>query len=221
MRLVAVRTFLSLVKSRQWRTIRYRIRNRWQGLDLGFVDVDQLGANQERVKDYDDSGGPLIEDAIRTLGISPSDRLLDFGCGKAGAILTFAKSPFAQVDGVEISERLVQIARANLRKMRLVNSVIYRCDAAEFTDLDQYTHFYMYNPFPQAVMRCVTENIAASALRRKRKLTLIYTTPCDHEMILAAGFKKVAEIIAGLRVFIYVMGEAQNASPENAKAADA
>ena len=209
MRLETLRTFFRLLKSGQFRTIWYRIQTRWYGLDFGFVDVDKFEGDTSRVKHYDDSGGPRIKNIARKLDISGSDRLLDIGCGKAGAILAFSAFPFAQVDGVEISERIVQIAKTNLRKMNVVKSVIYSCDAANFTALDQYTHFYMYNPFPAVVMRCVAANIAASALRRKRRITLIYATPADHTLVIEAGFKKVGELFSGVPIYFYTMDTQQ------------
>jgi 16S rRNA G966 N2-methylase RsmD len=205
MRLTTIATFSRLIVSGKWRVARYRIRNRWRGLDFAYADLNALNSDPSRANEYEDSGGPQLERLFSKLTVLPSDKLLDLGCGKAGAVLTFAGLPFAQIDGVEISSRLAEIAEENLRKMGIKNSLIFNCDAAEFNDLDQYTFFYMFNPFPTKVVRAVMQNIIASNQRRKRKITLIYLSPFDHDLVVASGFQKIAEFHGGTRVIIYTV----------------
>jgi hypothetical protein len=70
---------------------------------------------------------------------------------------------------------------------------VFCADAAEFRELDDYEYFYLYNPFPEAVMRQVVENIRGSLERRPRKVTLIYKNPIFAGALPAAGFVKVGE----------------------------
>ena len=120
----------------------------------------------------------------------------------------------ARVDGVDISDKLVQVARENLRRMGIRHSTIVCADADGFADFDAYTHLYMYNPFPRAVMRATLHAIAQSWRRRPRRLTLIYVTPDDHDLIVDAGFRTVREFDdPNHRTFVYVLDDPAAAPP--------
>src|SRR4051794_20589715 len=86
----------------KWSLLSYVLRNKWYGIDLNFVSVQELGLTDDKAKFYSDSGGPDLDVVIRALPVSPSDEILDVGCGKGGAALTLARHPFRRVDGIEI-----------------------------------------------------------------------------------------------------------------------
>jgi hypothetical protein len=109
-------------------------------------------------------------------------------------MITLARRPFHRVDGVELSEPLVAIARENLRKLRIVNASVFHCDAAEFTFLDPYTFLYLSNPFPRPVMAAVTRNLAASLERAPRKMTLVYYNPVDRDLFESLGFEPISAV---------------------------
>jgi SAM-dependent methyltransferase len=175
-----------------WKHLPYQLRIKMRGIDLRWTTLEESDLSAERSYRYSDSGGPDLEELLDTLKISPSDAVLDLGCGKGGALITLAKYPFAKVDGVEISPKLADIASANMTKLQISNSAIYCSDAADFTNLDSYSHFYMYNPFPQAVTQRVLQNIQSSVRRRARRGTLIYKNAVFHNLVLDAGFRKVS-----------------------------
>jgi SAM-dependent methyltransferase len=164
-----------------------------RGIDLSGVNPRDIGLSEERSFGHKNSGGPDLEKLLQTLPICRSDTVLDFGCGKGGAMLTLAKYPFARVDGIELSPQLARTARYNLRRLRISNATIYCVDAADFTDLDSYTYFYMYNPFPEVVMRSVIGNVLFSLKQQSRKAILIYKHPQMHNLITNAGFRKLTE----------------------------
>lgn len=175
-----------------WRYLPYQLSMICRGIDLSGVKERDIGLSEEC--SYRDSGGPDLDKLLQTLPVSRLDTVLDIGCGKAGAMLTLARYPFAQVDGVELSPRLAQIAQHNLRRLAISNAKIFCRDAAEFTDLDRYTYFYMYNPFIQEiVMRSVMGNIVSSLRRHSRTVTLIYKNPLFNELVVDMGFRKFAE----------------------------
>lgn len=182
-----------MIRAGEWRTLLYRLHMKWKGIDLGYVSVKDLGSTEDRSVFHNNSGGPGLDSILKTLSISTGDEMLDLGCGKAGAILTMAKYPFARVDGVEISEMLIEVARNNLSRMKVSNSALFHSDAAEFTDIDRYTFFYMYYPFPRVVTKSVLENINRSLERRKRRLIVIFNNSVDHDLVLAYGFRVEAE----------------------------
>jgi SAM-dependent methyltransferase len=176
-----------------WKYLPYQLRMKCRRVDLGWVSVRDSGLSEERSHWHSNSGGPDLDDLVRTLSISPSDTLLDIGCGKGGAMLTLVRYPFARVDGLEISPNLARIARQNLRRVGVSKANVFCGDAAEFRDLDDYNYFYLYNPFPEAVMRRMLENMRRSLERRPRKATIIYKNPIFAGAVMDAGFIKLRE----------------------------
>jgi SAM-dependent methyltransferase len=175
-----------------WKHLPYQLKMKIRGVDLRWTSLEQNGLSEERSYRYSDSGGPDLEELLDSLPISPSDSVLDLGCGKGGALITLAKYPFTKVDGVEISPELADIASANMKKLQISKSTIYCSDAADFTNLDSYSHFYMYNPFPEAVTERVLQNIRASINSRARRVILIYKNAVFHKLVLDTGFHKVS-----------------------------
>jgi SAM-dependent methyltransferase len=81
-----------------------------------MAGLDETGLDPGRANDYSNSGGPRLESILKTLqDNSPSGRIVDLGCGKGGAMISLARY-FSRVDGLELSERLIPIARENLRR---------------------------------------------------------------------------------------------------------
>jgi SAM-dependent methyltransferase len=180
----------------QWKELVSLASVKWHGLDFTKVEVSELGLDAERSRGHQKSGGPALDRVLRTLPICESDMALDIGCGKGSAILTMARYPFARVDGVEISKELVEIARENLRRMRVRNAVLFHSDAATFDGYDRYNFYYLYNPFPAVVMAETIGRIAESLKQRPRKVTLVYSNPKDRTVIESAGFRSIAEFDA-------------------------
>ncbi len=176
-----------------WRLLPYRLRMAYRGIDLSGANPAELGLSEDRSAGHRDSGGPDLDRILEQLSISKSDSVLDIGCGKGGAMLTLAKYPFARVDGLEVSPQLVRIAQDNLERMHISNAALFCCDAVEFSQLDPYNYFYMYNPFPEVVMQPVMDNIASSLRRHSRKVTLIYKNPVFHGVVVSRGFQKVSQ----------------------------
>jgi SAM-dependent methyltransferase len=185
----------SYVASGRTDEILYSLQNRLRKIDLEHVSVDELGLPADRAHFHSSSGGPDCARILRSLRIPRGSVALDLGSGKGGAALTMARFPFAEVIGVELSDALIAIARANVARARLPNVRFVQADASAFTDLDRVTHIYMYNPFPCNVMRAVMENVRDSLSRRTRELTIIYKNPLCHQTIVetAGLFEKTDE----------------------------
>jgi SAM-dependent methyltransferase len=187
-----IRNLLLMLFTGQWRMALWRLDMHRRGVELSMARLDELGLDPARARDYSNSGGPRLESILKTLNISGAVRVIDMGCGKGGAMITLARY-FRRVDGLELSERLIPIARENLRKAGAANTQVFHGDAAEFTDFDQYSHIYLSNPFPCTVMRRVLEHVLESLQRRPRKLTIIYWIPVDDALLAEMGFRKVRE----------------------------
>jgi len=189
-----IKLYLHLLYNRDWRGINYRMQYLLRRIDTKNAYLDELNLSAERSFYYSDSGGKALERVLDSLSITPRDAIVDFGCGKGGALISLAKYPFSQIAGVEISEKLVGIAQSNLRRLRIENVRLECCDAAAFTDLDGFNFFYFFSPFPSNVMQAVIKNIADSITRTPRKVTIIYLNPECHEAVVSGSpFIKVKE----------------------------
>jgi len=148
----------------------------------------------EKSHEYGNSGGIKLKKVMTSLNITEKDSILDYGSGKGGAMITFSKFPFSIISGVEISQELTEVAKKNMRNLKINNSNFFVCDAAEFKEIDTYNFFYFANPFPENVMNKVMNNIEDSMKRKKRKIHIIYGNPVFNEAIIKSGtfhlFKK-------------------------------
>ena len=163
-------------------------RLRLLGVDVGFAKVSDLELPSNRSFDHQASSSLALERALDSLDITADDAVVDIGCGKGGAMMVLHRYPFARVDGVEISASLVTTARRNIWRLGMVKSAVICCDAGRFDGYDPYSFLYLYNPFPEVVVREVLARVAASLARRPRVLTLIYMNPTAHKAVCESGF---------------------------------
>ena len=167
-----------------WSPLEYAMWARWHGLEVSYANYDL----PEHGSGPHSSGGPDLAKVIRSLHIPEDSTALDIGVGMGLAALTLSRY-FNLVIGIDHSPELIAAARRNARKMRIDHIQLHCVDARLFRDgLDQVTHVYMFNPFPEAVMGVVMQNLRRSLERAPRPLTIIYLLPACHRTILAAGF---------------------------------
>ncbi|MBB4200396.1 SAM-dependent methyltransferase [Rhodoblastus sphagnicola] len=107
---------------------------------------------------------------------------VDLGCGKGRNLILAAKMGFAKVVGVEFARELACIAKTNLETLGIDNGVILCDDAVNFRLEDNDTLIYMYNPFSEAVMQIVADNIVDFIENNPtRKIYIVYHgTVCRH-----------------------------------------
>jgi SAM-dependent methyltransferase len=192
--IVDAKNALSLLCRGEWREFVFRVRVYRGEIDLRNATTEDLGLTAERSHEYSNSGGLHLEKVLRALEITREDSIVDFGSGKGGALITFAKYPFAKITGVELSPKLVAIAEKNLMKLDIGNVNMIVGDAADFTDLDGYNYFYFFSPFPANIMRTVIKNIASSLARKPRKMVIIYFNPEYHDSVVTdSPFVKIKE----------------------------
>jgi SAM-dependent methyltransferase len=107
---------------------------------------------------------------------------LDYGSGKGRVVLAAAQHPFKRVLGVEIVERLNDIARSNIaaakRQLRAPIELV-TTDATTFEMPDDVTVVYLYNPFLGEVLPEVQNKIGRSLSRKPRNLRLYYACPVE------------------------------------------
>ena len=185
---------LAFIRRGEFRELLFRLRVYFSRIDFQYESVGTLGLSPERSHDYRHSGGIHLEQVLNQFNITADDAIIDFGSGKGGALVTFAKYPFSRVTGVELMPELVAIAQKNFRILNITNVDMVVTDAADFTDLEPFTYFYFYSPFPRSVMGAVLHNIQNSLQKKPRLVHLIYCNPEFHDLIDSeSGFCKTAE----------------------------
>lgn len=209
--LKVIKTTLGLLMRGSWREFYVRSLIALGWIDLKTITIDQLNLPADRSYSYADSGREDLQQVLSALEIGPRDAIVDFGCGKGGALIVLADYPFGKITGVEISAELVAIAQKNLDRLKVDNAEIVRCDARDYSALDDSNFFYFFNPFPCRVMAEVMENIALSIKRCPRKVTIIYLNPECHEVVTAGGvFHKVKVFAHHAHVFNIYSNQGQD-----------
>jgi SAM-dependent methyltransferase len=166
-----------------------------RGIDIRKVEIiEDVHQDLKQCFPYFPVKKRFLKQIVKRLLITSDDAILDFGCGKGGALVTLSKYPFRKLGGVELSPKLHAIAQNNMARLQIKHVELFCCDAAEFTALDDYTYIYFFNPFSSVVMEPVMRNIIESLRSRPRKLTIIYLKPVCHDTIIKTGlFVKTAE----------------------------
>lgn len=154
--------------------------------DYESQDATACGASRER----------SLFDMCRMPGVF-NGKVLDFGCGKGAAIAIMKMAGIKEVDGVEQSHMLAEIARDNMKKLGEDMVAIFNEDATEFTDLlDRYDTFYFYDPFRGETFKKVIRNIEESVRRNDRKVTIVYANPWLNQEVEAGGIFKLTKQIS-------------------------
>ena len=187
-----------------WRFIRelhYRFVNycheRRLGVETsGMVRLSDLGIQDREFVEYTPIGYSAIYSILNRIPLPATDvSFLDYGSGKGRAIVVAATFPFKKVLGVEISEDLNRIAKANIEAMRHRKAGIVEvvhCNAAEFVIPDDVNLIYFFNPFLGATLERVTRNIFASINAHPRAIYVIFFNKIHFEQLVKdAGYRRI------------------------------
>lgn len=178
---------MSLVHTTQLRlTI---LLERLQGLDFTRANQQpaELGLDAKEVFIPSPSGGKHLRRILADLDIRAGDRVLDIGCAKGSAMRDLLRHPFARVDGIELSPELAEIARRNFAKLGERRVEIHCVDARRFSRYGEYEFFYLYNPFPPAILDQVLQQLVPQTPAGAERV-LIYNNPTGHDVMLRHGF---------------------------------
>jgi SAM-dependent methyltransferase len=149
------------------------------GIDTtGRVELKTIGVRQQDARDSMPIGYGALFAALKRIPLPKSDvTFLDFGVGKGRAICAAATLPFKQIVGVELSEALVQVARANIDRMRYRKAQrvdVRQGDAVEFDLPRDANLIYFFNPFAGQTLSRVVSNIDRSYREFPRKIYVIF-----------------------------------------------
>jgi SAM-dependent methyltransferase len=147
-------------------------------------------------QEYLPSAWHVLPRALRAVGASERDVLLDFGCGKGRIVHQAARRRLGGVIGVEVSPELAELARALVAaqrdQYRCPRVEIVLCDAARFRVPDEVTIAFLADSFRGNTLDRVLGNLIKSIDRRPRKVRLIYVHPMCGDQVLATGRFRLA-----------------------------
>ncbi len=167
-----------------------RRRSRYGDIDYDFDhDVDTTWATvsfRTRLREllsgaqYQASAPDLFHEILHVLPVSPDGfTFIDLGSGKGRTLLMASDYPFRHIVGVELLDELNQIAKQNIatyhsEQQRCFNIEALCGDAREFQFPPERFVLYLFNPFPEYVLKTVLENLRASVVSCPREIYVLY-----------------------------------------------
>jgi hypothetical protein len=116
--------------------------------------------------------------AVASIGIDVRKFVfVDLGSGKGRALLVASALPFMRVEGIEYSSDLHQNALRNIRNYsgpQKAPITTHQMDATQYDPPKAPCLFYLFNPFGEAILRPVLENIRTSWQEQPRPIYLVY-----------------------------------------------
>jgi SAM-dependent methyltransferase len=174
-----------LTKPSYWHFYYQLIKDKIKGVDISrmvYANELEIPAELEPTR-YEATAKKPLTTVLSELTITNEDIFIDFGCGKGYALMISANYPFRQIRGIEFSKSVFNIALQNLKSVHPVKIQVIYGNAAEYTDLDDITCFYFFNPFGPVVLRAVLQNIEKSLQCKPRPAFLIYNNPVHASVI--------------------------------------
>ena len=144
----------------------------------GFIEPRELGVENPDSMAHSALGYEYIFWALPAIPLPASEVVfLDYGAGKGRVLVAAATLPFREIMGVEISERLAEIARRNLARMRgrrTAHVEVHVADAAMFPVPDDANVIFFFNPFAGETLTEVVHRIHRSYCSHPRDLFVIF-----------------------------------------------
>jgi len=194
------------------RTLRKIFRRIWyflKGVDFSTQNLHDLSI----VGNHANNGTALVSTSrdflcelftvLRSLANEDfqKERFVDFGSGKAAAIIHARSLGFKRSLGAEFAKELHKIAEKNIEKMGVDEVISLNIDAAEFIPPKDTTLIFMFNPFDETVMKKAIENILKAKKSFLYPCFLIYVNPTvfylledSFELIGKKEFKSGAKV---------------------------
>lgn len=155
---------------------------------LGITTYGSIGKGPENSLGQDSAKySPLNYFLLRAildhLNLASDDVFVDLGCGKGRAVMVAAQRGCRKAIGVELSDELVEAARANTDALGLSDKAeIVKADAALW-DPSEGTVFFLFNPFGAATLQRFLANLRASVQTNPRRIRIAYIC-CPHAKLL-------------------------------------
>jgi SAM-dependent methyltransferase len=161
--------------------------------DLGLADAQVDRAN--RYEPITEAG--FYQMLAATKLDTSQHTFVDLGSGKGRALFLAERSGFRRVVGVELSAILHDVAVANVKKLSAsrpgVQGIELICqDAREYVFRPEPTLLYMYNPFPEDVVRECIGNLHRIA-QQGLPCTIVYANPAASHVISSQDWLKIVD----------------------------
>jgi SAM-dependent methyltransferase len=157
----------------------------WATLNLRTRLRELLSGGQ-----YQPTEPTLFHEVLRAIPVGFEGlTFIDLGSGKGRTLLMASEYPFRRIIGVEILAELNEIVHQNIaryrsdgQKCRAIES--HSGDARSFEFPREALVLYLFNPFPEYVLREVLTNLHLSVTAVSRKVYVIYHN-LVHEKVFA------------------------------------
>ncbi len=131
---------------------------------------------------------------------------IDLGSGKGRALLLASEYPFREIIGIEVQPELNRIAQKNIilfpsdgRRCHHISSLCM--DAREFQFPNDPILLYLFNPFPDYVLKAVMANFEKSLRARPRPAFVIYNTPMEFHVFESIDYLKEVHLRENFRIY--------------------
>lgn len=178
---------------------------RRSGIDTDAeIHLEQLDLAAEGRGRYQAAGWFTLRRILPPRKVGPDDVFLDIGSGMGRAVYQAAAHyPFRRIIGVELSEELTRVAKANIdrnrHRLRCSQVELVAADVVDYDVPDDVTVIFFNNPVVGDLFTVAVEKILASVDRRPRRMRFIYGNPVEHEALMRTRrFRPVCEL-RGLR----------------------
>lgn len=153
----------------------------------GLVGDSAVGA-----RDYHPTRGRHLRKLWRVLDLPPGLGLLDVGCGKGLVLMRASAEPFSRIVGVEFAASLVAVAEQNLARFRqrrpeAAPIEVVHADAATYEIPADLHVIYLFNPFSEAVLERVMDQVRASHAAVPRPMWVVMNKAHFHATVCGGG----------------------------------
>ncbi|MET8308631.1 class I SAM-dependent methyltransferase [Micromonospora sp. NPDC005173] len=158
---------------------------------IAVTDAMRSAATHPDSTRYESMSPQQIKTLLRRLPIdSPAHfTFLDLGSGKGLPLVLAASYGFPRVLGVELDGGLVEMSRANVRSFETRSPThagvigVTQGDAANVVLPPGPTVLFLFNPFGEATLRIVVDNIERSLKVSPRPFFVAYYNPVHREVL--------------------------------------
>lgn len=182
-------------RAKRWvRFLLNYINEKAHGLDFSMVYVGDIQRNIDEFHGYSMTDAGDMKRMLRSVPIDAGKAsFLDVGCGKGMCMKCAVESGYQKVAGLDLDEHLLDIARSNMKKLKMDVHCIH-ANAVKFTGYADYDVFYFYNPFGKPVFEQVIQKLKDSQHERNRDIWVVYYHPVFGKLFEEAGFTLKKEI---------------------------
>lgn len=186
----------------------FLIREKRLGIETYGYDTpnDNIGLYGDAIR-HSTSSYSKLNKMINYLKLNKEDVFIDLGCGVGRPIFLVATQRLKKIIGIEIRKELVDIAKRNLRNLKLNNTPIeiINADVAalDILDIKEGTVFFMFDPFGEKTFTKVIENIKKSLVTNPRKVRIVYNNPVYKDLLNSQGWLVPEGKIDKTRIFVW------------------